>query len=99
MHEATTAGLDSNGHTASGGDGIVISSHIEIIAGGYRQLPEFVDAFMDGAIRLGHRARGSREANCPVRRPALHVIQHTDRNLLWWRTPGIRCTARKFAFT
>jgi hypothetical protein len=29
----------------------------------------------------------------------LHVIQHTERNLLWWRTPGIRFMASKFAFT
>src|SRR5436309_14381961 len=30
MHDATSAGSDSNGHTASGGDAIVISSRIEI---------------------------------------------------------------------
>jgi len=29
----------------------------------------------------------------------LHVIQHTDRNLSWWRTPGIRSTVSGFAFT
>jgi hypothetical protein len=40
-------------------------------------LPEFVDAFMDGVIRLGHRARGSREANCPVRRPRPALRQKT----------------------
>ena len=50
MHEATAAGFDSNGHTASGGDAIVISSRIEIMAGGYRQSLEFVDAFMDPAL-------------------------------------------------
>ena len=27
------------------------------------------------------------------------VFQHTDRNLLWWRTPGIRFMVSKFAFT
>jgi len=50
MHEATTAGSDSNGHTASGGDAIVISSRIEIMSGGYRQSLEFVDAFIDRAL-------------------------------------------------
>jgi hypothetical protein len=33
-------------------DAIVISSRIEIMAGGYRQLLEFVDAFMDPALGL-----------------------------------------------
>jgi hypothetical protein len=50
MHEATTAGSDSNGHTASGGDAIVISSRIEIMSGGYRHSLEFVDAFIDRAL-------------------------------------------------
>jgi hypothetical protein len=36
----------------SGGDAIVISSRIEIMAGGYRQSLEFVDAFMDPALGL-----------------------------------------------
>jgi hypothetical protein len=28
----------------------------------------------------------------------LHVIQHTDRNLLWLPIRGIRCTTSAFAF-
>ena len=52
MHEATTAGSDSNGHTASGGEAIVICSRIEIIVEGYRQSLQFVDPFMDRAIGL-----------------------------------------------
>jgi hypothetical protein len=34
MHERTRAGSPRNGHTASGGDGIVTSSLSEIIAQG-----------------------------------------------------------------
>ena len=43
MHEATTAGSDNIGHTASGGAAMVISSRIEIIGQGYRYPPELVD--------------------------------------------------------
>jgi hypothetical protein len=66
MHETTTAGSESNGHTASGGDAMVISSRIEIMTGGYRQLLEFVDVFMERG--LGSLARAAVEVNCPTRR-------------------------------
>jgi hypothetical protein len=44
MHEATTAGSDSNGHTACGGAAMVISSQIEIIERDYRHSSVFVDS-------------------------------------------------------
>jgi hypothetical protein len=50
-HEATTAGSDRNGHTASGGAAIGISSRIEIIGEGYRQSLDFVDPFIGSSDR------------------------------------------------
>jgi hypothetical protein len=83
MHEATTAGSESNGHTASGGDAMVISSRIEIMTGGYRQLLEFVDVFM--GRRLASPARAAVEVNCLARGlwPAVRRGSGRGRVLMW----------------
>jgi len=51
MHEATTAGSDSNGHTTCGGATMVISSQIEIVARGSRHSFVFVDSFCGVSAR------------------------------------------------
>src|SRR5262249_51385194 len=58
-----------------------------------------------GKSRMRRRGNSKRcnagENDPPTQRlhqhPTLHVIQHTDRNLLSWRIPGIRSTVSAFA--